>query len=463
MAAGPGLPKGADFGPDDLRWLAELGIDAAEAASQRALLAAGPKALRLRRPCLVGDGVRRLAPGEASLYEARGAETLKRHRVAKFVPASGAATRMFKDLLGALAATDSVPSATVGEILVSAGNLPFFEPWVRALGLSDSRSFAMALSHGRWREAVAALLEQPGLGYASLPKAFIPFHRLAGSVRTALEEHWREAAALGLTRLHFTLSGEHDAGFAELVGALRRLPPSLRPPEMKLSRSFQDPATDTLAGDGEGGLFRGPDGRPVLRPGGHGALLRNLQSLALETDIALLRNIDNIPHPRLWDGQIRARLILLGLLDEVVGQCGAIPVRVAGVVPNTGEPGGGPFWVEGLPEPQIVEAAQVDLNDPGQKALFTASTHFNPVDMACRLTDADGRPFALDAFSDPGAVFLSRKSHLGRPLVALERPGLWNGAMARWRTVFVELPLETFNPVKTVGDLLKPVHQEFVP
>lgn len=450
----------ADFGPADRKRLEAAGIPLDEARRQAALLAAPPPALRLARPCRVGDGIRRLDPGELDRYEARGAASLGRVRAAKFVPASGAATRLFKDLLAAIEAPEGLPPAPAADLLTSADRLPFFGEWAAALGAADARAFALVLARGRWREALRALLLEPGLGYARLPKAFLPFHRVGARSRTALEEHWREAGLLGLKRLCFTLSTEHLAGFEVLVDSLRSLPAGEAPPALELAHGTQAPSTDTLAGDGKGGLFRDADGNLVLRPGGHGALLPNLQALAGDVDVALLRNIDNIAHPRLWEGQLRARRVLLGLLDEAVEREGGRPVRVAGVVANTGEPGGGPFWVEGLDEPQIVESAQVDLGDPGQKALFAAATHFNPVDLACRLTDAGGRPFALDRYSDPSAVFLSHKSHLGRPLLALERPGLWNGAMAHWRTLFVELPLETFNPVKTVSDLLKPAHQE---
>jgi hypothetical protein len=452
------------FDAPDLAQLEAAGIAPQEALRQRALLADPPAPMRLARPCVVGDGIRRLDAREEADYEARGAGLLPRLRVAKFVPASGAATRMFKELLAALKEPGGPPSGMAGEVLLAADRFAFFDLWREALGAKDTRAFAMGLAKGRWREALQALLGRPGLDYAALPKAFILFHRQGSRARTPLEEHWREAAELGLAHLHFTLSPEHDAEFQSLLGELRGLPDGDRPPGLDVSRSFQHPSTDTLAGDGKGGLFRADDGRLVLRPGGHGALIHNLEALAQSADVALLRNIDNITHSRLWPRQLRYKRILLGLLDEATQDKNLdAPVRVVGVVPNTGEAGGGPFWVQGWSGPQIVESAQVDLKDPGQKALFAASTHFNPVDLACRLTDAQGRPFDLGRFTDPTAVFLSSKSHLGRPLTALERPGLWNGAMARWKTVFVELPLETFNPVKTVADLLKPAHQEAEP
>jgi hypothetical protein len=450
--------------PRDLAQLEAAGISEAEALRQMELLARPPAPAPLLRPCVAGDGVRRLDPGEEGAYEARGEALLRRVRAAKFVPASGAATRMFKDLLAALDQDQGMPPPAAAEALNAADRFAFFEDWRAALGCADTRAFAMTLAKGRWRETLAALLRAPGLDYARLPKAFLLFHRIGSRSRSAMEEHWREAAALGLKRLHFTLSQEHAPGFEALRQAILAAGRDGGLGSVDLSHSFQLGSTDTLAGDGQGGLFREADGRLMLRPGGHGALIRNLQGLAGEADVALVKNIDNIAHPRLWPGQLRYKRILLGLLDELMERQGReAPLRVAAVVRNTGEPGGGPFWVRGLDQPQIVESAQVDLKDPGQKAVFAAATHFNPVDMVCCLTDAAGRPLDLDRFVDPSAVFLSSKSHQGRPLTALERPGLWNGAMAHWKTLFVEVPLETFNPVKTVLDLLKPAHQEQAP
>jgi hypothetical protein len=450
-----------DLNAEDLAQLAASGIAPEEARRQARLLAAAPPAVRLARPCVVGDGVRRLSPAEADDYERRGARHLAETRAAKFVPASGAASRMFKDLLASLESPQGLPAGETAKVLESAERFAFFGDWSARLKAPGPAAFGRVLAQGRWREALALLLGPEGLDYARLPKAFLPFHRVGGRSRTALEEHWREAADLGLKRLHFTLSPEHERGYQALLASLRGPLDADGVRGVELDYSFQHPSTDTLAGDGAGGLFRDAQGRLVLRPGGHGSLLRNLQDLAEGADVALVKNIDNIAHPRLWPGQLRYKRILAGLLEEAV-QASSLdrPVRVAGVVANTGEPGGGPFWVEGLPQPQIVESAQVDLKDALMSARFLSSTHFNPVDMACRLTDGRGRPFDLERFVDPSAVFLASKSHLGRPLRALERPGLWNGAMAHWRSVFVELPVETFNPVKTVADLLKPAHQE---
>jgi hypothetical protein len=437
----------------DQALLASRGLGREEAARQAALLAHPPRKVSLKRPCTVGDGVRRLSPEETLAYAERGRILSARARVARLVPASGAASRMFKDLLAALESPVSVRPPAVERLQAEAARFAFAEDWAEAFGGDPA-------DPGRWREALAALLQSPGLDYARRPKAYLAFHASPQGARTAFEEQVRATAELGIPRVHFTLSPEHEDGFrwfaSELPGALA----AEGLPKVTLAYSFQDPSTDTLAGDGKGGLFRDDAGRLVLRPGGHGALIRNLGALAESSDVALLRNIDNVAHARLRERLRIHQWALLGLLEEAVERHGdGAPVRVAAVVPNTGEPGGGPYWIAGSDQPQIVESAQVDLEDPAQAALFRAATHFNPVDIACRLTDSKGKPFDLERFVDPEAVFISDKSHLGRPLRALERPGLWNGAMARWRTELVELPLETFTPVKTVFDLLRPEHQ----
>lgn len=446
------------FSPQDIQQLEAHGITLAEAERQAALLASPPPPLRVTRPCTVGDGILRLDAAAQAAAEAKGAELLKTAKAAKFVPASGAATRMFKDLLAALEQPDGMPPKAVTELFFGADKLAFHGLWKEALGDKSDKAFNMHLATGEWRRALQALLQEPGLGYAKAPKAFLQFHHVDGRSRTALEEHWHEAAQLPVKKLHFTVSPEHEAGFHALVGGLRPMMSFAGAGWMDLGYSFQDPSTDTLAGDGQGGLYRDQDGKLVLRPGGHGSLIRNLGALAKIADVAVIKNIDNICHPRLWDETLRWKRILAGVLADTLAEGWDRPVRVVGMVPNTGEPGGGPFWTADG-SAQVVESAQMDLKDPGQDAIFKAATHFNPVDLVCRLTDKEGKPFDLDAYVDPAAVFLSHKSQGGKPLLALERPGLWNGAMAKWKTVFVEVPLATFNPVKTVLDLLKPAHQ----
>ncbi|MCB1036711.1 MAG: DUF4301 family protein, partial [Acidobacteria bacterium] len=344
--------------------------------------------------------------------------------------------------------------------------------------------------------------------------ALIPFHSGLFGPRTAFEEHLVEALAYardaeGRCRLHFTVAeGElprFEAHAAEAAERLKQAAGEDAAASFEIRFSLQHPATDTLALDEAGHPFRLEDGRLLLRPGGHGALLRNLQEL--EADLVFIKNIDNVvPDARkgptlTWKRLLGGYLVTCqerifeqlrhldagepGAADEAVAflveelylppervpareerkafafELLNRPIRVCGVVLNTGEPGGGPFWVrgeDGLASRQIVEAAQI-ASAPDQQAILAAATHFNPVDLVCGLRDFRGRPFDLSRFVDPKTAFVSKKDHLGRPLTSLERPGLWNGAMAHWHTLFVEVPSETFAPVKTVFDLLRPEHQ----
>jgi hypothetical protein len=325
-----------------------------------------------------------------------------------------------------------------------------------------------------------------------MPKGLIPFHRYGDGVRTALEEHLAEAAET-VDRMYVTVAPEHLHAF--------RLHADRAVPGHGIVWSVQRASTDTIAGDPAGGPFVTDDGRLVLRPSGHGALLANLQEV--DADVVLVKNIDNVQRKGRREATIRWKKILGGRLVEIqrevhlhvarlrgsdvdaaaLAEAAAAarrlfgieatagpallealdrPIRVCGVVRNTGEPGGGPFWVrgkDGSVSRQIVEGAQVDPAREDQKAIFAASTHFNPVDLACGMRDAAGTTFSLKKFVDPKTSIVTRKSQAGRELVALERPGLWNGAMAGWLTAFVEVPMETFTPVKTVMDLLRPEHQ----
>src|SRR5271169_3102923 len=377
------------FSTEDRARIAAQGLTVEEVERQAALLRDPPPAVKLLRPCTAGDGVTRIGEEEHAELLALAAEAARAGRLSKFVPASGAASRMF-------------------EFLARDPDHP------------DAR---------RFRDNASSFAFDPGdlPALLALPKGLLPFHRYAGAVRTPFEEHLVEAAATvrdaaGVCRVHVTVPPGHRAAFeAVLEGARPRLEGETGA-RFEVRFSEQAPSTDTVAIDERGALFRDSEGRLLFRPGGHGALLKNLAESG--GDVVLVKNVDN-------------------------------------VVPNEGEPGGGPFWVRGPrgETRQIVESAQVDLANPGQAAIFRAATHFNPVDLACSLRDASGRPFDLPRFVDERAVFIAKKTHEGRTLFALERPGLWNGAMALWETVFVEVPKETFAPVKTALDLLRPEHR----
>jgi hypothetical protein len=483
-----------------------------------------PPYTRVLRPCRPGDGIRALSLADHAELLSHFDAAARRGRTAKFVPASGAATRMFKDLMSFLA---SPPGTEVpGPVRTFFDNLPrfaFYADLAAALA-ADGISLDQAMREGDWRAVLSHLLEKPGLGYAECPKGLLPFHRYPEGPRTPFEEHLVEAAAIdrdedGLCLLHFTVSPEHQEGFERLLDRVRPALEERYDCRFEVSFSSQRHATDTLAVDPQNRPFRLADGSLLFRPGGHGALLDNLNELGRDGwDIVLLKNIDNVvpderkPVVHLWKRllggcllavreQAFSHLDRLEALDGLRGKraegvlreageflagelCRPLPegftegdarerqrflmealdrpIRVCGVVRNQGEPGGGPFWVEspsGGISPQIVETSQIDPKDPEQQAALVASTHFNPVDITCGLRDRHGRRYDLHRFVDPATVFIAEKSHAGSPLKALERPGLWNGAMAGWNTVFVEVPDATFAPVKTVLDLLRPEHQ----
>lgn len=361
------------------------------------------------------------------------------------------------------------------------------------------------------KAVLSALLDDDGLAYASLPKGLLVFHRDGGERRTAFEEHLVEAAEYsrdesGVCRLHFTVSPEHESRFRDLLANVRGKYEARYGVRYEVEFSHQKPSTDTIAVDPDGKPFRDKHGKLLLRPAGHGALIENLGDI--DADLVFVKNIDNVaveqwlPTTVLWKRALGG--VLLELRDEVFAHRRAVeaggeaavrsalefvaerfggsapegasnddlarlaidaldrPLRACGMVSSDTNPGGGPFWVadsKGRASAQVVETSQVDRKDAGQVAILESARHFNPVDLVCITRDWKGRRFDLSRFIDHQAVFIAEKSQDGRPLRSLERPGLWNGAMAGWNTVFVEVPAETFNPVKTVNDLLLPAHQ----
>lgn len=473
--------------------------------------------VQLSRPCTLEDGI---VP-RSQLDEPRLRAAFERARgdgrISQMVPASGAATRMFKDLLAAQSELGQGRSPE-GPAETALSQL---EAQIHSFAFTES--FAATLeSHGlpgvdtifqkQPADGLRVLLGDSGLGLANLPKGLIPFHRYEGGSRQPIEEHLRDALELsvdsnGVARVHFTLPEEAlDFARAELDQAARRQ--ATDGVRFDISTSVQDKNTDTLALSEQGEAVRERDGSLHTRPAGHGALLSNLQ--ALGGDIVCLKNIDNVVPEHLKAGANGHRKLLAGLVVDLQatmhgfmdqlenGACGQAelesmltfardrldapdapesaqdaahaaayllnrfnrPVRVCGVVPSTGEPGGGPFWTGDSRFPlQIVESASVDLSDDEQASIWNSSTHFNPVDLVCGIRNHRGEPFDLPAYVDHDAAFISSKSFNGEPIKALELPGLWNGSMAHWNTVFVEVPIESFNPVKTVFDLLRPAHQ----
>ena len=512
---------------NDIKQLAAKGITEAQARGQFHLLQQGALHRPLARPCTVGDGIKHLSEEEIDTCIARYDSEAHNRQITKFVPASGAATRMFIDLiqleqtdafvetdwLKTKAARGDKPSKTMLSVMQ---NLPHFAFYEALTTLSSHEKIPMSRleKRGHYLRLLRYLLHPVGLNYARMPKGLILFHRSPRGPRTAFEEHLVEAAQYakgkkGVCRLHFTVSAEHLPRFESLLNHVRQRHESELDVKLNIHFSTQKSSTDTLSTNPDGTPFRNADGSLLFRPGGHGALMDNLNRL--NGDIFFIKNIDNVVPDHLKPPTTRYKKALAGLLmviqadtflwirrlsvahptpalvDEAcefgtqhlnltppAGHKSAPtasrltwirahlnrPIRVCGVVKNSGEPGGGPFWVEekdGGLSLQIVESVAVSP-EPSQQVILNAATHFNPVDIVCGTLDVNGDPFDLSEFINPEAVFISKKSKGGKHLNALELPGLWNGAMAYWNTIFVEVPRETFNPVKTITDLIKESH-----
>lgn len=500
---------------EDVEDLAMRGIALEEASRQFDLLRdPTPMVQRLDRPAKPGDGVRRLSGHAATELIDRADEARRAGRVSKFVPASGAASRMFQALTAAVDSwergdADALESPEVRQFFESLEHMPFR----RELAYNG---VVPTLAGDERMNALARVLRPGGLGYTVKPKGLIAFHRYGDDARSAFEEQLVEAGRYatdgsGRCRVHCTVPEGSSADFEWLLDSRRGEIESRAGAAVDLTLSTQKPSTDTIAITPDGGLFRDADGRMLFRPGGHGALLSNLQDFG--GDIVVVKNIDNVvPEDRMgivvfWKKALIGHLVTLqeavsrylrtlqddghddAMLDQALDFAATQlsipdtrgvklsdvetkrafllrsldrPIRVCGVVRNDGEPGGGPFWsrgVDGSARLQIVESAEVDMSDEEQKVIWSSSTHFNPVDLVLGTRDWRGNAYSLDMFAEPRAVFRAKKSSGGRELIALERPGLWNGAMAYWNTVFVEVPPATFAPVKTVFDLLRPEHQ----
>jgi len=516
------MPVPHPFTERDLAQLQARGIPPERAADCLATFAAGVPHAVLDRPCTRGDGVTVLEDAEVDRLCRRGEEAAREGRLTKFVPASGAASRMFQALLAARGRAGD-GSATV-EDLRDAPEYPVlreflarldrfaFHPQLEAALARRGEELQPLRDAGRFREILDCLLDPGAMGYAALPKGLVPFHRYADDCRTPVAEHLLEACRYvrdrtGMVRVHFTVSPGHWAEVEEHVAAMCRRYED-RETSFDVTLSVQRPDTDTLAATLDNQPFREPDGSLSLRPGGHGALLANLNDLA--PDVVFIQNVDNVavyagtavryrkalagllvelqarvfhyldgldadPSPSLLEEASRFARDLLSVApsDSLAGSPAAEraaflretldrPLRVCGMVPSAGEPGGGPFWVRdarGRRSLQIVESSQVNMEEPRQRDVFAASTHFNPVDLVCGVRRLSGGCFDLMAFRDPRAAFIAFKSSGGSRFKTLEHPGLWNGGMAGWNTVFVEVPAQTFAPVKTVLDLLRPEHQ----
>ena len=444
--------------------------------------------LPVTRAASCGDGIRVLDAAGIEQAAARYDRAKESLRVVKFVPASGAATRMFKDLFEFV--REGRRTAVVGELLANRRRFAFW-PELRTIVGDDADEL-------RTVENIVA----EGLRYGETPKGLVSFHRYGDEVRKAVEEHLVEgaqyAAAGGEVKIHFTVSPEHLTRFEALLA--EKIPgyESRFGVKYRISFSVQDPSTDTLAVNPDCTPFRRADGRLLFRPAGHGALIGNLGKI--DADIVFVKNIDNVTtDARRGDTVLYKKAlagVLLALQERIFEYLMALevpgaelepiaafienelcvklpkdygtallrlvrdrPIRVCGMVRNEGEPGGGPFWVAGADGLETLQIAESNQIAPEKRELMRSATHFNPVDLVCSFRTSKGGRFDLREFVDPATGFISRKSDGGRELLAQELPGLWNGAMARWNTVFVEVPITTFSPVKVVTDLLRPEHQ----
>lgn len=492
-------------------------ISEEEIQDQIFLIQEGVSNIILDRPCILQDGIISIPKEEQEKYLAIYEKALDSLNIIKFVPASGAASRMFEDLEKVLPLLEKRsfsdilnslhPSEEEKNFVLFAQNIKkiaFYENIEQIFKKTD-RNLEKSIDEEKWQDIIRHLLYSHGLDYAHSPKALIPFHKYEGKSYTALEEQLYEGVRYAkkrdnTARFHFTITPGQENNFCQYTQELQSI---FQKENIHLLIEFSQQAlsTETIALDSQNDLLREENGEILFRPGGHGALLENLNNL--DADIVFIKNIDNVVPPAFLETTCLYKKLLAGYLLTLQSQVFAYldtlekghtsdrilqemiqfarnqwniqvesssnikeqlfaifhrPIRVCGMVKNQGEPGGGPFWTkdsQGKISRQIVEKSQIALKLPDQKKILESSTHFNPVDLVCSLKDHRGKKFQLKQFVDKKAVFLSQKPYRGQTIKALELPGLWNGAMAFWNTSFIEVPLATFNPVKKVTDLLR--------
>ncbi|MGX5856115.1 DUF4301 family protein [Dyadobacter jiangsuensis] len=497
------------FIENDIQQIKERGSDLSVVEEQVRYFEKGFPFLQLSKAATVGDGIIRLTDEEIAQVISEFDKSAADGEIAllKFVPASGAATRMFKSLFGFL--QEDKKDKSVDEFFAKLKDFAFYEDLKTSLA-ADGYEIESADE----KTIASYFLTAKGLGYGELPKGLLKFHNYTERSRTPLEEHLVEGAkyanAGSNVQIHFTVSPEHRDKFEKLVVEVLPSYQTQYGVRYIVSFSEQKSSTDTIAVNLDNTPFREKDNSLLFRPAGHGALLENLGQL--DADIIFIKNIDNVVPDRIKGDTITYKKALAGIvlryqkrifgyLDKLAGNADAAllaeldgffrnelcvippagfeswsdekkkeyfvgkldrPLRACGMVKNQGEPGGGPFWADnadGSSSLQIVESAQVDVDNADQNSIFKNSTHFNPVDLVCAVKNKKGELYDLKKFRDPLTGFITGKSKDGKELKAQELPGLWNGSMADWNTLFVEVPLITFNPVKTVNDLLREQHQ----
>lgn len=507
----------------DETFLRSVNLDKDAILSQVELIKKGPKYLTLIKPLTKGDGVKTLSKEEQAYYSEKYQAFLPTINPIKFVPASGAASRMFEDLTKAYRSGEDLNALFASRHNIRledyfANTFLFFENIdklaifreIKEAFKSEKVSVEKLISDGDVTTLLKKMLEKDGLNYENIPKALVKFHYYhEGDVRTPIEEHLVEAGYYctgkdQICKIHFTVSHSNRGSFIEFLARVKDKYENKLKCRYEIDITEQDPSTNTIAIDDDGQIVRTEYGQILLRPGGHGTLLANLQKI--EAPLIFIKNIDNVCHDHFKPDVIFWKKVLAGLLlemkeriegyirgvregtispkevyfflrDEMMvladnskgyhesreGVLRALlrPIRVCGVVRDVKEPGGAPFWVRdesGQVTPQIVEKAQVDLGNPEQRGIFESSEYFNPVDIVCSTQDETGKPYDLMSFSDEGAYMVTEKQYRGKKIRVLEYPGLWNGRMAHWLSIFVEVPAQTFFPVKKVTDLLRSGH-----
>lgn len=502
--------------PNDLDQLKQKGISQAQIERQLNEFKTGFPFIKLEAAASIGKGIVTPSEDDIKKYIDSWNEYKKGgKKIMKFVPASGAASRMFKNLFAFLDANSDEPTTDFEkEFFANISKFAFFNELDAACKKNEGLGVSELIASGKYKLIVENLLNSKGLNYGQLPKGLLLFHSYSDGARTPLEEHLVEGALYadseGIVHLHYTVSPEHQALFEAKVAETKGKYESLYNVKYDISFSVQKPSTDTIAVNPDNTPFRNSDGSLLFRPGGHGALIENLNEI--DADVIFIKNIDNVVPDRIKADTVTYKQVIAGILVELqaktfeyikVLESGVYdhakleeiirflqrdlccrksdikeledaelvvylkkklnrPMRVCGVVKNVGEPGGGPFLTynaDGTVSLQILESSQIDKNNVEYMKMFTEGTHFNPVDLVCATKDVNGNSFKLPDYVDRSTCFISSKSKNGKELKALELPGLWNGAMSDWNTVFVEVPLSTFNPVKTVNDLLREQHQ----
>ena len=504
------------FTTQDLNQISLRGISKEQVEHQLDDIKKGFPYLKIESPASVDKGIMLLNEEERQKYISKWEKySADGHKIVKFVPASGAASRMFKDLFGFLKAPYDVPTTDFEKYFFeNRKKFAFRKALCGKCKRNEHGCVGTLVDDGKYKDVVENLLSEKGLNYGQLPKGLLLFHNYDDGPRTPMEEHLVEAALYassnGEANVHFTVSHDHLELFKQKAVDKAEYYEKKYGVHFNITFSEQKSSTDTIAANMDNTPFRNEDGSLLFRPGGHGALIENLNDI--DADIVFIKNIDNVVPDRLKEDTVVYKKLIAGILVELQerafdylrlldtgcythAQLENIvrfvqrdlccrksdikeledadlviylrrklnrPIRVCGMVRNEGEPGGGPFLChnsDGSVSLQILESSQIDMNNADYMRMFKEGTHFNPVDLVCATKDYKGKHFNLPDFVDKNTGFISYKSRNGKDLKALELPGLWNGAMSDWNTVFVEVPVSTFNPVKTVNDLLREQHQ----